>query len=68
VHKQQQKAWHNRHLRKIYLKIGDLVLLYDSKVKGNSRKLETTWLGIYVIEDIILRNTIKNTSRKAYDQ
>ena len=26
--------------------------MYDCKIKGNPRKLETTWLGAFVIEDI----------------
>jgi hypothetical protein len=52
VQKQQQKAWHDRHLKKKEMNNGDLVLLYDSRVKGKPRKLETTWLGPYIIEDI----------------
>jgi hypothetical protein len=31
---------------------GYLVLLHDIRVKGKSKKLETTWLGPYIIEDI----------------
>jgi hypothetical protein len=30
VQKKQQKAWHDRHLKKKEMKNGDLVLLYDS--------------------------------------
>jgi hypothetical protein len=52
VQKQQQKAWHDRHIKKKDIKNGDLVLLYDSRIKGKPRKLETTWLGPYVVEDI----------------
>jgi hypothetical protein len=52
VHKQQQKVWHDHHLKKKDIKEGDLVLLYDSHIKGKPIKLETTWLGPYVVEDI----------------
>ena len=52
VQKQQQKVWHDRHLKKKDIKEGDLVLLYDSCIKGKPMKLETTWLGPYVVEDI----------------
>jgi hypothetical protein len=50
--KNQQKSWHDRHIKKKDINDGDLVLLYDSRVKGKLRKLETAWLGPYVVEDI----------------
>jgi hypothetical protein len=52
IQKSQQKSWHDQHLRKKDINNGDLVLLYDSQLKGKPRKLETTWLGPYVVEDI----------------
>lgn len=52
VQKQQQKAWHDRHLRKKEFGIEYLVLMYDSRIKDKPRKLETAWLGPYLIEDI----------------
>jgi hypothetical protein len=52
IQKNQQKSWHDRHLKKKDIHDGDLVLLYDSQVKGNPRKLEIAWLGPYVVEDI----------------
>jgi hypothetical protein len=45
-------VWHDHHLKKNDIKDGDLVLLYDSRIKGKPKKLETTWLGPYVVEDI----------------
>jgi hypothetical protein len=41
------------------IKNGDVVLLYDSRVKGKPKKLETTWLGPYVIEYIQLTCSIQ---------
>jgi hypothetical protein len=38
---------------------GDLVFLYYSRVKGKPIKLETTWLGQYVIEDIRPRGVVE---------
>ena len=32
--KQQQKSWHDRNIKTKNIAVGDLVLLYDSKVKG----------------------------------
>jgi hypothetical protein len=41
------------------MKSGYLVLLYDNQIKGKPRKLETTWLGPYVIEDIRLTGIVQ---------
>jgi hypothetical protein len=43
----------------IYKKNGDLVLLYDSRIKGKPRKLETTWLGPYFVEDIRSKGVVQ---------
>lgn len=50
--KQQQKAWHDRNIKTKNISVGDLVLLYDRKIKGKPCKLETTWMGPYIIEDL----------------
>ena len=50
--KQQQKAWHDRNIKTKNISVKDLVLLYDSKIKGKPRKLETTWMRPYFIEDL----------------
>lgn len=50
--KQQKKAWHDRNLRDKRISLGDLVLLYDRIIKGKPRKLETTWLGPYIVEEL----------------
>ena len=48
--KQQQKAWHDKNIKTKNTSVRDLVLLYDSKIKGKPHKLETTWMGPYIIE------------------
>ena len=50
--KEQQKAWHNRNIKTKNISVRDLVLLYDSRIKGKPHKLETTWMGPYIIEDL----------------
>ena len=52
VQKQQQKAWHDRNLRKKNISIDDMALLYDSRVKGKPKKLHTAWMGPYIVEEI----------------
>ena len=39
--KQQEKAWHDRNIKLKNILVGDLVLLYDSRIKGKPYKLET---------------------------
>lgn len=50
IHKKQKKSWHDRNLRTKNISTSDLVLLYNSKIKGKSRKLEIAWLGHYIVE------------------
>ena len=50
--KQQQKAWQDKNIKIKNISVIDLVLLYDSKIKGKPHKLETTWMGPYIIEDL----------------
>ena len=50
--KQQQKAWHERNIKSNNILVGDLVLLYQSKIKGKLYKLEAVGMGPYIIEDL----------------
>ena len=59
AHKQQQKAWHDRNIKSKNIAVGDLVLLYDSKIKGKPYKLETSWMGSYIIEDLNTNGSIR---------
>ena len=52
IHKQQQKAWHDHNIKNKNLSVGDLALLYNSRVKGKPKKLHTEWMGPYVVEEI----------------
>ena len=44
IQKQQQKAWHDRNIKSQNLSVGDLALLYNSRVKGKPKKLNTKWM------------------------
>ena len=52
IEKQQQKAWHDQHIRVKPFKEGGLVLLYDSKLFKHLGNLKTHWLGPYRIVHI----------------
>ena len=41
IQKQQQKAWHDRNIKNKNLSVGDLALLYNSRVKGKPKNLHT---------------------------
>ena len=59
VQKQQQKAWHDWNLKKKNISTGDTVLLYDSKIKGKPKKLCTTWMGPYLVEEINVNESVR---------
>lgn len=59
IQKQQQKAWHDRNLKKKNISTGDMVLLYDSKVKGKPKKLRTTWMGPYIVEEVNMNGSVR---------
>ena len=41
IQKHQQKAWHDRNIKNKILSVGDLALLYNSRVKGKPKNLHT---------------------------
>ena len=45
VQKAREKAWHDRHIKNKSFKVGDLVLLYDSKFAKFPGKFFMHWLG-----------------------
>ena len=49
VQKAKEKAWHDRHINHKTFKVGDLVLLYDSKFAKFPGKFCMHWLGPYQV-------------------
>jgi hypothetical protein len=49
VHKEREKAYHDRHIKKKAFKQGDLLLIYDNKFMKHLGKLRTHWLGPYEV-------------------
>ena len=49
---------HDKNLIKKNISIGDLVLLYDSKIKGKPRKLETTF-NLCIVEELNTNGSIR---------
>jgi hypothetical protein len=65
VQKNQQKSWHDQHIKKKDIKTRDLVLMYDSRIKGKPWKLETAcWVLMLSRTSNHQRSSIKNISRE----
>ena len=52
VEKDQQKVWHDHHIKNKQFTQGYLVLLYDSKFMKHKRNLQMHWLGPYLVHSI----------------
>jgi hypothetical protein len=49
VQKEQEKAYHDKNIKKKSFKQGDLVLVYDNKFMKHPRKFKTHWIGPYEV-------------------
>jgi hypothetical protein len=49
VHKEREKAYHDRHIKKKEFKQGDMVLVYGNKFMKHPGKFKTHWLGPYEV-------------------
>ena len=50
--KETTKKWHDRNTKRKDISVGDLVLLYDTRLKVKPKKLHTTWVGPYTVKDL----------------
>ncbi|XP_041999875.1 uncharacterized protein LOC121749367 [Salvia splendens] len=48
-YKEKTKMWHDKNLRKKELKVGQRVLLFQSRLKLMPGKLRSMWIGSYTI-------------------
>ena len=49
IYKDKTKKWHDQKILRKYFKVGDLVLLYNSRLKLFPRKLKSRWSGPYTV-------------------
>ena len=52
VQKTREKTWHDRHIKNKTFKVGDLVLLYDSKFAKFPGKFCMHWLVPYQVKHV----------------
>ena len=49
IYKDKTKKWHDHKIMWKEFRVGELVLLYNSKLKHFSRKLKSRWSGPYTV-------------------
>ncbi|GKB70570.1 reverse transcriptase domain-containing protein [Tanacetum coccineum] len=60
IYKEQTKKWHNSRLRgDKYFKVGDQVLLYNSRLKMYHGKLKSKWSGPNIVKMVYLHGAIE---------
>jgi hypothetical protein len=50
--KEKVKIWHDRKIKRKEFKVGDQVLLYNSRFKFSTGKLASKWQGPLVIQEV----------------
>ena len=58
IYKEKTRAWHDKHILRKELKVGDKVLLYQSRMKLFPGKLRSKWEGPYTISRIFPHGAI----------
>ena len=64
IYKERTKTWHHRRIVKKYFNIGDLVLLFNSRLRLFPGKLRSRWTGPFEVSRILRSGAveIKNNS------
>lgn len=53
IYKEKVKRWHSQHIMKRVFKVGDKVLLFNSRLKLFSGKLKFKWSGPFEIVEVL---------------
>jgi hypothetical protein len=57
--KEKVKRWHDKRIQKWEFKVGEYVLLYNSRFRFFAGKLLSKWEGPYIIEEVYRSRAIK---------
>jgi len=57
--KEKVKRWHDKRIQKWEFKVGEYVLLYNSRFRFFAGKLLSKWEGPYIIEEVYRSGAIK---------
>ena len=58
IYKERSKMYHDRHLSRKNFKIGDKVLLYNTKLHLFPGKLRSRWLGPFIVTKVFENGAI----------
>ena len=64
IYKERTKKWHDKHILKKDFKIGDLVLLFNSRMKLFPGKLRSRWSGPFQVRKVYPYGAIEIFSEK----
>jgi len=64
IYKERTKKWHDKHILKKDFKSGDLVLLFNSRLKLFPGKLRSKWSGPFQVRNILPYGNIEIFSEK----
>jgi len=64
IYKERTKKWHDKHILQKNFKSGDLVLLYNSRLKLFPGKLRSKWSGPFQVRTVLPYGTVEISSEK----
>jgi len=63
IYKERAKKWHDKHLIKKRFAEGDMVLLFNSKLKLFPGKLRSRWLGPFQMAKVLPNGVVEVWSK-----
>lgn len=64
IYKERTKKWHDKHILKKDFKVGDLVLLFNSRMKLFPGKLRSRWSGPFQVRKVYPYGAVEIFSKK----
>ncbi|KAL7618639.1 hypothetical protein Lser_V15G00868 [Lactuca serriola] len=64
IYKDKTKAFHDNYLSRKTFEIGQKVLLYDSRLKWFSGKLQSRWVGPFIVTNVFDHGAVEIKSKK----
>ena len=62
--KEKTKRWHDAHILKKEFRVGDLVLLFNSRLKLFLGKLTSRWSGLFKVQQVFSHGALKLMNSK----
>jgi hypothetical protein len=64
MYKEKTKAWHDKRILQREFKVGDLVLLYNSRFRLFPGKLKTKWSGPFKVQQVFTHGALELWSER----